>query len=191
LLTNVVALGSTGAFGRQELVSATTTAYRLSHSTALRARPRSTAATARLSSGTPSILSNGPLFGADEASAQPAIANSLDVQWTRIPFIWSYVQQTGPASWNPFVLSAKGSDTVINSELANGRSIVGLLLGSPTWAAKYPSFGRASVPINIDRPWSPPASDNPTTQKSWPANTNYWANYCYWMAKHYAGRIDT
>jgi hypothetical protein len=100
------------------------------------------------------------------------------------------VQQTGPASWNPFVLSAKGSDGVINSEIAHGRSIAGLLLGSPTWAAKYPSFGRASVPINLDQPWSPPASDNPTTQKSWPANTNYWANYCYWMARHYAGRID-
>ena len=53
-----------------------------------------------------------------------------------------------------------------------------------------PSFGRASVPVNIDQPWSPPASDNPTKQKSWPANTNYWANYCYWMAKHYAGRIN-
>jgi hypothetical protein len=135
-------------------------------------------------------LPGGPLFGADEASAQPTIASTLGVQWTRIPFIWSFVQQDGPASWNPFVLAAKGSDTVINSELANGRSIVGLLLGSPSWAAKYPSFGRASVPINIDKPWSPPASDSPTAQKRWPANTNYWANYCYWMAKHYAGRID-
>jgi len=68
--------------------------------------------------------------------------------------------------------------------------VAGLLIGSPAWAAKYPSFGRNSVPVNIDEPWTPPNSDNPTAQKSWPGNTNYWGNYVYWMAKHYAGRIN-
>jgi len=79
---------------------------------------------------------------------------------------------------------------VINREIADGRGVAGLLIGSPAWAAKYPSFGRNSVPVNIDEPWTPPNSDNPTAQKSWPGNTNYWGNYVYWMAKHYAGRIN-
>jgi hypothetical protein len=186
-LITAVPSGSAGVPGRQALAHAAAATPR--HVPATKIRPIGSDALPG-TDGTPSILPQSVLFGADEASAQPAIASSLGVQWTRIPFIWSYVQQSGPASWNPFVLDAHGSDGVIDREVAAGRNVVGLLLGSPTWAAQYPSFGRASAPINIGQPWSPPASANPTKQKSWPANTNYWANYCYWMAKHYAGRID-
>ena len=132
----------------------------------------------------------GVLFGADEASAQPSMAGTLGVQWARIPFIWSFVQPNGPASWNSFALDAHGSDSVIHRELADGRSVAGLLIGSPPWAAQYPAFGRSSVPVNIDNPWTPPSSSSPTAQKRWPGTTNYWGNYVYWMAKHYAGRID-
>ncbi len=115
-------------------------------------------------------------FGVDEAFPQAATADALGVRWTRVPFIWDYVQPTGPASYNPFVLSSHGSDAVIDSEIAQGRTPVGLLLGTPAWARQNKAWGEASVPVNIDLPWNDPK--------------NYWAAYCYTMAKHYAGKID-
>jgi len=117
-----------------------------------------------------------PRFGVDEAFPQAAVADQLGARWTRIPFIWDYVQPTGPASYNPFVLSNHGSDAVIDSEIAQGRTPVGLLLGTPPWARQHTAWGEASVPLNINLPWNSP--------------TNYWAAYCYRMATHYAGKID-
>jgi len=132
-----------------------------------------------------------PRFGVAEASAQPKVADDLGARWTRIPFIWSYIQQTGPQSWNPFVLSSHGSDGVINAEIARGRNIVGLLVGSPDWAALYPSWHRASAPKNLFVPWTKPATDSALTTPVNPNKpTNYFGNYAYWLAKHYAGKID-
>jgi len=122
------------------------------------------------------VAATDPRFGVDEAFPQAATADALGVRWTRVPFIWDYVQPTGPASYNPFVLSNHGSDAVIDSEIAQGRTPVGLLLGTPAWARQNKAWGEASVPVNIDRPWNDPR--------------NYWAAYCYKMAKHYAGKID-
>jgi len=122
------------------------------------------------------LATTDPRFGVDETFPQAAIADQLGARWTRIPFIWTYVQPTGPTSYNPFVLSSHGSDAVIDTEIARGRTPVGLLLGTPSWARQNQAWGAASVPINIDRPWNDP--------------TNYWAAYCYRMAKHYAGRIN-
>ncbi len=115
-------------------------------------------------------------FGVDETFPQVDQADALGARWTRVPFIWNYVQPTGPASYNPFVLGNHGSDAVIDTEIARGRTPVGLLLGTPPWARQVQSWGEASVPVNIDKPWTDPK--------------NYWAAYCYRMAKHYAGRID-
>jgi hypothetical protein len=82
--------------------------------------------------GTSNTLPDGPHFGVDEASEQPGIAGSLGVQWRRTPPIWSYAQPAGPASWNPFVLSATGSGDAINNEIAHSRGVADLLLDSPT-----------------------------------------------------------
>ena len=115
-------------------------------------------------------------FGVDEAYQQANRADALGARWSRIPFIWDYVQHDGPTSWNSFVLSSHGSDAVVNGELARGRAVVGELLGTPAWARQNAAWGAASVPINIDKPWNDPQ--------------NYWAAYCYKLAQHYAGRID-
>jgi len=133
--------------------------------------------------------SSDPRFGVAEAAVRPDIANRLGVRWTRIPFIWADLQPDGPRSWNRFALSRTGSDAVIDAEIARGRNVVGILLGSPAWAARYPAWRRASVPKNISTPWSRPLSDDPAAT---PAShtTNYWGNYAYWLAKHYAGRIN-
>src|SRR5579871_5036964 len=59
-------------------------------------------------------------FGVVQAAAQPDVADAIGVRWSRIPFIWADIQASGPTSWNPFVLSRHGSDTVIDDELARG-----------------------------------------------------------------------
>ncbi len=115
-------------------------------------------------------------FGVDEAYLQADRADALGARWSRIPFIWDYIQHDGPTSWNPFALSSHGTDAVVNGELARGRAVVGMLLGTPAWARQNVSWGEASVPINIDKPYNDPQ--------------NYWGAYCYKMAKQFAGRID-
>jgi hypothetical protein len=122
------------------------------------------------------LVTTDARFGVDEAYQQADRADTLGARWSRIPFIWDYVQHDGPTSWNSFVLSSHGSDAVVNGELAHGRAVVGELLGTPAWARQNAAWGAASVPINIDKPWNDPQ--------------NYWAAYCYKLAQHYAGRID-
>jgi hypothetical protein len=122
------------------------------------------------------LATTDPRFGIDEAYRQPALADVLGARWSRIPFIWHDIQPDGPDSWNSFALSSRGTDAVINGELARGRSVVGLLLGTPPWARQNAAWGQASVPINIDKPWNDPR--------------NYWGAYCYKMAQQFAGRID-
>src|ERR671936_2170300 len=63
-------------------------------------------------------------FGVDEAYQQANRADALGARWSRIPFIWDYIQHDGPGSWNNFVLSSRGTDAVIDGELARGRSVV-------------------------------------------------------------------
>ena len=117
-----------------------------------------------------------PRFGADEASVQADVADAIGVRWTRIPFGWDIVQPSGPTSWNPFALDKNGSDRIVDGEIARGRSVAGLLVGTPRWAQQHPAQGNHSVPINIFKPWDDP--------------TNYWGAYCRRIAAHYAGRID-
>ncbi len=122
------------------------------------------------------LAATDPRFGIDEAAARADQADALGARWTRIPFIWAYLQPSSPTSWNSFALGSRGSDAVVNDETARGRAVVGLLLGTPAWARQNAAWGPASVPVNIDRPWNSPS--------------NYWGAYCYRLAKHYKGRID-
>src|ERR671936_743492 len=82
-------------------------------------------------------------FGVDEAYQQADRADALGARWSRIPFIWDYIQHDGPGSWNSFALGNQGTDGVINGELARGRSVVGLLIGTPAWARQNTAWGRA------------------------------------------------
>jgi len=48
-------------------------------------------------------------------------------------------QKRDRTSYNPFVLDAHGSDRVIADEIARGRQVVGLLIGTLTWARLNPA----------------------------------------------------
>jgi len=113
-------------------------------------------------------------FGVAQAVDAAPQADALHVRWERMPIIWDLMQPHGPLDWN---VLASIHDQPIDTELARGRQIVGILEGCPRWAEQHPSEGNRSAPRNIDLPWNDPR--------------NYWGQYVYRAARHYAGRINT
>ncbi len=156
-------------------------------------------ATSRLAKASADPSAADPRFGIAQMADAPdqAQADSFNARWTRIPFIWHYLQPNGPASYNPFALSGSGSDAVIDAQIKKGLDVVGMLEGTPPWAdpaGTRPADAERAVPVNIDKSWSPPAYKDgqpDDSGKSWSgASVNYWGNYCYMMAKRYAGKIN-
>lgn len=104
-------------------------------------------------------------FGIVESYVNPTEANNLGVAWTRVLFQWADVQAGGPGAWTPTV-----SDGQINNEIANGRTVVGLLIGIPGWA-------RADgLPAGLNLPHDDP--------------NNTWANFVREAVGRYNGRIN-
>ncbi|MCL4870980.1 MAG: hypothetical protein KJ063_18630 [Anaerolineae bacterium] len=105
-------------------------------------------------------------FGVVEAYESPADAAALGAAWTRVKFQWADVQAGGPGSWTPSV-----SDSQISGELANGRMVVGLLIGIPGWA-----LDGQGLPNGLWLPYDDPG--------------NSWATYVREAVTRYSGRIN-
>ncbi len=112
-------------------------------------------------------------FGAVESWRRPANADDLRIRWERLTFQWSAFQPTGPRDWNAF---ASGLDKPYDAALQSGRTLVGLLLKTPTWAAVYPNKAAGSPPKGLELPWNDPG--------------NYWGNFVYRIVKHYTGKVN-
>ena len=72
-----------------------------------------------------------PRFGIVEAFVNPDAAREAGAGFTRIILRWDVIQPGGPADWKP----ANVPDPFIARELADGRQVVGLLIGTPAWAS--------------------------------------------------------
>ena len=107
-----------------------------------------------------------PRFGVVESYESASDATTLGVSWTRVRFQWAEVQAGGPDTWTPTV-----SEAQIDTEISNGRLVVGLLIGVPDWAR---DDGR--LPAGL---WLPP--DDPG---------NSWANFVREAVERYNGRIN-
>ena len=105
-----------------------------------------------------------PRFGVVETTANPQAAAEAGAGYTRIILRWDVIQPGSPADWKP----ANVPDPVVAAELAAGREVVGLLIGTPAWAS---------------------ASDN-TSARAVP-DMAAWEAFTRRMAQHYAGRIKT
>src|SRR5665213_2454231 len=114
-----------------------------------------------------------PRFGVVEAYQAPAQATAIGVGWERYTFWWRSIQPKGPGQYN---LWATDRDHQINSEIAAGRQVVGLLLNTPDWAAQFPNEHGNSMPKGLYLPYTNPK--------------NYWANFVKLIVKHYKGRIN-
>lgn len=104
-------------------------------------------------------------FGVIESYDNPAEANNLGVAWTRVRFQWAEVQAGGPGTW-----TASVSDAQINNEIANGRTVVGLLIGVPDWAWD------GGLPAGLHLPHNDP--------------NNTWGNFVREAVSKYNGRIN-
>ncbi len=114
-----------------------------------------------------------PIFGAVESYDAPEAATLAGVGWTRVQLRWAELQPGGPDDWNPFFFP----DPVLESELAAGRQVVGLLINTPTWAVSEPIApnGFATPPKGLYLPYDDPG--------------NLWANFVRLMVSRYQGRI--
>ncbi len=107
-------------------------------------------------------------FGIVEAYVNPMAATEAGAGYTRIILRWDVIQPTGPDDWKP----ANVPDPFIAGELAAGREVVGLLIGTPLWAC--------------DAPRNPAACQD---SRAVP-DMNYWAAFVRRMAQQYRGRIS-
>ncbi len=83
-----------------------------------------------------------PRFGIVESFVNPAAASEAGVGYTRIILRWDVIQPAGPVDWKP----ANVPDPIIEGELAAGREVVGLLIGTPDWAIAPDWTGERSEP---------------------------------------------
>ncbi len=104
-----------------------------------------------------------PRFGIVETFVNPAAASEAGAGFTRIILRWDVIQPGGAADWKP----ANVPDPLLAGELAAGREVVGLLIGTPEWAvAPGQAPGARAVP-----------------------DMAVWEAFTRRMAQHYQGRI--
>lgn len=108
-----------------------------------------------------------PRFGIVEAYTDPAAATEAGAGYTRVILRWDVIQPAGPDDWKP----ANVPDPLIAGELAAGRQVIGLLIGTPLWACDG-SLG----PENCHDSRAVP-------------DMSYWAAFARRMAQQYRGRI--
>ncbi len=118
--------------------------------------------TAAQDTGTPAPQRLDPRFGIVETFANPGAATEAGAGFTRVILRWDVIQPGGPADWKP----ANVPDPYIERELADGRQVVGLLIGTPAWASADGTADSRAVP-----------------------KMDAWEAFARRMAAHYKGRI--
>ncbi|MFN8453164.1 MAG: hypothetical protein U0401_00585 [Anaerolineae bacterium] len=101
-----------------------------------------------------------PRFGIVDSFVNTAEANAAGAGWTRVFFRWDVVQPGGPSDWKP----TNVPDPLLEAEIASGREVVAVLIGTPTWATE--SGTSTAVPP-----------------------LEYWGDFVYKIASQYQGRI--
>jgi len=103
-----------------------------------------------------------PRFGVVDAYVNSAAASEAGAGYTRITFRWDVIQPGGVDDWKP----ANVPDPFIEAELAAGREVVAVLMGTPAWATADGSGSPKAVP-----------------------DMSYWQHFVRRMAQQYQGRI--
>lgn len=101
-----------------------------------------------------------PRFGIVDSFTDTAEANAAGAGWTRVFFRWDVVQPGGPSDWKP----TNVPDNLLNAEIAAGREVVAVLIGTPAWATE----SRTSTAV-------PPRE--------------FWGDFVFKIANQYKGRI--
>jgi hypothetical protein len=114
-------------------------------------------------------------FGIAEANANPVLAAKAGVAWTRIAFFWPQMEPTS----GQFTLESQGNDAPLQALANHGIALAGVIQGVPTWAEATPPPrpGVSTAPVGLTLAWNDPG--------------NTWGQFMYWLARHYAGLINT
>lgn len=102
-----------------------------------------------------------PRFGIVDSFLNIDEANAAGAGWTRIFFRWDVVQSGGPSDWKP----TNVPDTFIDAEIAAGREVAAVLIGTPGWAANN-GISSAVPPVE------------------------FWGDFVFKIATQYKGRIN-
>jgi hypothetical protein len=119
----------------------------------------------------PSVIAQEPLppdssppfdhhFGVVDSFVNTEEANAARVGWTRVFFRWDVVQPAGSFDWKP----TNVPDTYLNAEIAAGREVAAVLIGTPAWATNS-ATSTAVPPLDV------------------------WGDFVYKIATQYKGRI--
>lgn len=111
-----------------------------------------------------------PRFGLVQTYDDFPAAAETGTGFTRIKFYWDIIQPTGPNDWQP----ANIPDPLIETDLAAGRQVVGLIVRTPAWARDPNHPG--------NDPARPDLKDVP--------RMDAWAAFVERLARQYEGRIQ-
>jgi hypothetical protein len=90
-----------------------------------------------------------PLLGIVDAGRSPSAARQAGASWDRALFLWQSIQPTGPGDWN---LDGYLNQAQLKPTLAAGMPVVGVVQGTPGWAAGDYHDGASAVPTGLDYP---------------------------------------
>jgi hypothetical protein len=113
-----------------------------------------------------------PRFGIVESYVNSEAATEAGAGYTRVIIRWDVVQPGGPLDWKP----ANVPDPYIDAELAAGRQVVALLIGTPGWAAADPAQAADPLQAGAEGARAVPDMDR-------------WRTFVIGMVQRYRGRI--
>ena len=126
-----------------------------------------------LLAGLPVIHAQGPQpdprFGLVQTYDDFVAAAESGAGFTRIKLYWDVIQPNGPDDWQP----ANVPDPLIETDLAAGREVIGLIVRTPAWA----------------RDPDHPANDSANPQAKDVPDMAAWSQFVKKLVTHYQGRI--
>jgi hypothetical protein len=115
-----------------------------------------------------------PVLGIVDAGRQAAAAREAGATWDRALFLWQLIQPDGPNDWT---LDKYVDQQRLRPTLSAGLPVVGVVQGTPGWAAGDYHDGASGVPTGLDLPVEDPR--------------NTFGQFMLRLAKAYKGRITT
>jgi hypothetical protein len=115
-----------------------------------------------------------PVLGIVDAGREPAAARRAGATWDRALFLWQVIQPNGPSDW---ALDNYLDQARLRSTLSAGMPVVGVVQGTPGWAAGDFHDGASGVPTGLDYPVDDPR--------------NTFGQFMLHLARTYKGRITT
>ena len=115
-----------------------------------------------------------PVLGIVDAGRDASAAHQAGASWDRALFLWQSIQPNGPNDW---ALDSYLDQSKLKPTFSSGFPVVGVVQGTPGWAAGDWHDGASAVPTGLDYPVDDPR--------------NTFGQFMLRLAKAYKGRITT